>query len=261
MIGIYKITSPSNKIYIGQSIDIDKRFYKYKLLDCILQIRLYRSFNKYGIENHIFEVLEECDENQLNNKERYYQDLYDVIGKNGLNCKLTETEDKSGRLSEETKKKISESNKGKKLSKIHINKLKNKIISKEQREKLKIINLGKKHPKETRLKISKSNLGKKHTEESKIKMSLSSKGIKKTKEHCIKIGLCKKGKKLSEEHKFKISINSKQSKKVINTITGEIYNSIAEASLKLNIKNRTLSYQLNEAKINKTNLIFLNNEK
>jgi hypothetical protein len=25
MIGIYKITSPTDKIYIGQSIDIDKR--------------------------------------------------------------------------------------------------------------------------------------------------------------------------------------------------------------------------------------------
>ena len=30
LIGIYKITSPSNKIYIGQSLDIDRRFKTYK---------------------------------------------------------------------------------------------------------------------------------------------------------------------------------------------------------------------------------------
>jgi predicted GIY-YIG superfamily endonuclease len=31
-IGIYKITSPSNKIYIGQSINIERRIKQYKLL-------------------------------------------------------------------------------------------------------------------------------------------------------------------------------------------------------------------------------------
>lgn len=33
-IGIYKITSPSNKVYIGQSRNIDKRLLKYKRLIC-----------------------------------------------------------------------------------------------------------------------------------------------------------------------------------------------------------------------------------
>ena len=32
VVGIYKITSPSGKIYIGQSIDIQKRFKHYKQL-------------------------------------------------------------------------------------------------------------------------------------------------------------------------------------------------------------------------------------
>ncbi len=32
MIGIYKITNPEGKIYIGQSIDIDRRFKEYKRL-------------------------------------------------------------------------------------------------------------------------------------------------------------------------------------------------------------------------------------
>lgn len=39
-IGIYKIKSPSNRIYIGQSWDIDKRLNYYKRLLCKSQIKL-----------------------------------------------------------------------------------------------------------------------------------------------------------------------------------------------------------------------------
>lgn len=92
MIGIYKITSPSNKIYIGQSINIKKRFKKYKRLDCKSQPRLYKSFLKYGFINHLFEIIEECKFEELNIRERYWQDYYDVINEKGLNCVLTETD-------------------------------------------------------------------------------------------------------------------------------------------------------------------------
>ena len=34
MIGIYKITSPTKRIYIGQSINIEKRFKSYEKLNC-----------------------------------------------------------------------------------------------------------------------------------------------------------------------------------------------------------------------------------
>jgi group I intron endonuclease len=116
MIGIYKITNPNGKIYTGQSIDIKNRFIKYKCLDCKKQVRLYRSFNKYGIDNHKFDILLECKTSELNDKERYYQDLYQCVGKNGLNCVLTSSSDKSGARSEETKLKISNTLKGHKVS-------------------------------------------------------------------------------------------------------------------------------------------------
>lgn len=106
MIGIYKITSPSNRIYIGQSIDINKRFYNYLLKHCKSQTKLLHSFNKYNVKNHIFEILEECEESQLNNKERYWQDYYESNTQKGLNCRLTKTDDKSGKLSEKTKLKM-----------------------------------------------------------------------------------------------------------------------------------------------------------
>lgn len=89
MIGIYKITSPSGKVYIGQSRNIRKRFSVYKRKKCENQIRIYNSIMKYGWDNHIFEVIEECEIELLNERERYWQDFYNVIGKNGLNCILT----------------------------------------------------------------------------------------------------------------------------------------------------------------------------
>jgi group I intron endonuclease len=88
MIGIYKITSPKNKIYIGQSVNIKKRFIQYKNLHKSIkaQSKLYRSFKKYGVENHKFEVLVECCKTQLHDLETYYQILHSVTNENGLNC-------------------------------------------------------------------------------------------------------------------------------------------------------------------------------
>lgn len=112
MIGIYKITSPSGKIYIGQSIDIDKRFYLYSLNHCFRQVILYRSFNKHGFNNHILEVIEECNVDELDKKERYYQELYNAVGPNGMNCILQGTDEKRKVISDEIKNKISIANSG-----------------------------------------------------------------------------------------------------------------------------------------------------
>lgn len=89
MIGIYKITSPSKKVYIGQSIDIENRFKGYRSSLHQSSGFLKKSFFKYGTDSHTFEVLEECDISELNIRERYYQDFFSVIGKNGLNSILT----------------------------------------------------------------------------------------------------------------------------------------------------------------------------
>ncbi len=114
MIGIYKITNPKGKIYIGQSTLIEKRWSCYKALNCENQVRLYRSLLKHGISEHIFEVIEECNIEELNTKERYWQDYYQVLGEGGLNCKLTRTTDKSGKHSEASKQKMTETRTGQK---------------------------------------------------------------------------------------------------------------------------------------------------
>lgn len=111
--GIYKITSPNNRIYIGQSNDIRRRILTYfEPKGGSSQVRLKASFKKYGIDLHSFIILEDCEESLLNEKERYWQEHYDVLSKSGLNCKMTTTLDKSGRLSDETKKLIGDKTKG-----------------------------------------------------------------------------------------------------------------------------------------------------
>jgi group I intron endonuclease len=124
MIGIYKITSPSSRVYIGQSIDIERRFRFYKNMNCKLQPILYASMKKYGAKSHIYEIIEECEFSMLNIRERYWQDFYNVLN-GGLNCNLTETNESPKKHSEETKTKISNSNKGRKLSSEHKRKLSN----------------------------------------------------------------------------------------------------------------------------------------
>ena len=152
MIGIYKITSPSGKVYIGQSIDIEHRFYEYSLItNCESQVKLFRSLKKYGADEHIFEVLEECKIKDLNKRERYYQDYYNAL-EEGLNCRLTTTKDKSGKNSLESNLKRSKTLKGRKRGPrpdvIERNKIvhRGKTISDEHKESISKHFKGKPHP-------------------------------------------------------------------------------------------------------------------
>jgi len=65
--GIYKITSPSGRVYVGQSINIENRWNDYRKYKCKDQNLLYNSLMKYGVENHSFDVVElvERDENTM----------------------------------------------------------------------------------------------------------------------------------------------------------------------------------------------------
>lgn len=79
--GIYKITNIKTKeCYIGQAVSIKDRWVDH--VKCGLGIdtpagnKLYKSMQEYGVWNFSFEVLEECPRDQLNEKEKYYIDLY-----------------------------------------------------------------------------------------------------------------------------------------------------------------------------------------
>jgi group I intron endonuclease len=76
MVGIYKITNPKGKVYIGQSVNIPSRKNKYTLNHTKGQPKISRSITKYGFENHLFEIIEECSIEQLNEKETYWKQYY-----------------------------------------------------------------------------------------------------------------------------------------------------------------------------------------
>lgn len=84
-IGIYKIENKINhKCYIGQSINIEKRWKKHLAPSSYANpfsdkynYPLYRAFRKYKIENFEFSILELCDSKLLDEKEIYYIKLYD----------------------------------------------------------------------------------------------------------------------------------------------------------------------------------------
>ena len=89
MITIYKITSPSNRIYIGQTMNFERRKKEYKKNKCKAQTLLYNSFNKYGFENHSIEIIELVNKKEADTKEIYWIAYFKSFGTpKGLN--LTE---------------------------------------------------------------------------------------------------------------------------------------------------------------------------
>ena len=88
---IYKITNLiNNKCYIGQTIkNIEERWNRHKRdafnkKNYNYNYPLYKAFRKYGLENFSFEIIEECNISELNEKEIYWIQYYDSY-KNGYN--------------------------------------------------------------------------------------------------------------------------------------------------------------------------------
>lgn len=83
MVGIYKITNKiNNKSYIGQSVNIETRWLKHK--NDSHNIELKNDIQKLGLQNFTFEVLEECNTNDLDSREKYWISYYDTH-QNGYN--------------------------------------------------------------------------------------------------------------------------------------------------------------------------------
>lgn len=272
MIGIYKITSPSNKIYIGQSIDIEKRFMQYKLLRCKGQTILYNSFLKYGVENHKFEVICLCKISELNYQERFFQDCFSAVGVNGLNCCLTSTKTEKMVHSIDTRNKMSASRKGKKVSDKTKKKIsetaKGRIVSEKTRIKISESNKGQKRSEETRKKISEKSKkrvssietrkkigeslkGKICSIETRKKISESNKGRTNSENTRLKISLGNKGKKLSKE------TLEKRQRIVLHLLTGVFFDSAKDASICFRYKQTTFRNNLCGLNKNKTNCIYV----
>ena len=76
--GIYKFTNKFNqKVYIGQSIDINNRFNEHKN-NAINGMKgyFYNAIRKYGIDNFDFDILLECTIEELDYWEKFYISYY-----------------------------------------------------------------------------------------------------------------------------------------------------------------------------------------
>lgn len=157
---IYKITSPTDNVYIGQTSNYRKRMNAYRSLNCKDQPAVYNSLKKYGFEKHSIEIIESnIPEMCLNITETAYIMIYNSY-LNGLNStpfggsnrgwKMSEKQKEhlrklrtGSKLSQETRDKISEANKG-------------RIVSMETRNKISIIHNNKIFTKEYKQHLSES---------------------------------------------------------------------------------------------------------
>ena len=79
--GIYKITNQLNGVcYIGQAVDVAKRWKDHAKcglgIDAPASNKLYIAMQQDGLENFTWELLEKCTTNELNEKEKFYIELY-----------------------------------------------------------------------------------------------------------------------------------------------------------------------------------------
>lgn len=188
IIGIYKIVSPSGKIYIGQSWNIEARQRLYSFLACKEQSLLYRSLKKYGWSSHSFEIIHclppDILQNVIDAYEQLYMDAYKECGYILLNIRRAGAK---GKHSEATKRLMAEVKKRENLKPETRKKLSEAkmgwIPSKETRQLWSAQRKGKgtgyrdmsivlsSITLESRLKAAQSNRGQKRTEEQRKRMS------------------------------------------------------------------------------------------
>lgn len=83
---IYKLTTPDDKIYIGKTQNIVKRYYKYK--KCVEHGLMYIEVQKWGWDNINKEILYEGEYNEMlfSDLEKHYIRLFNTFeSNNGLN--------------------------------------------------------------------------------------------------------------------------------------------------------------------------------
>lgn len=238
--GIYKITSPSNRVYIGQSTNIYDRWKKYRILSSSRhQTRVHRSFLKHGIKNHKFEILHLCEPNELNELEVYYIQLYNSFNsKHGLN--LRGGGNSGGMLSQETKGRIGMAKRGKK----------SRPCPEDTRRKISVAQKGISRPNPP------WNKGKKLTEEQKKNFSGRTKGKKWSEERRRNFIRHKHTpdaiKKIADASKG----NTFARKIVLNTETGIYYDSAMEAAKIINMPNSSFAMRLSGRIKNETPFIY-----
>lgn len=138
----------TGKKYIGKSISISKRLNRHQknVRDGVVS-KFYNAVRKYGWENFIFGIIEECDESVLNEREIFYIETYKTLTE-GYNMTSGGDGGATYEITDEIRKRLSKSSKGRK------------------------------HTDEAKSKISKANRGRKWSNDAKQRLSEKLKGRK-----------------------------------------------------------------------------------
>lgn len=282
IVAIYKITSPSNRIYIGQTRNLSKRISSYRRLKKPGQPKLFYSIKKYGFESHTVEVVHklpiDVTQSVLNEYEELYMDLYKNANFDLLNVKAAGSR---GKHSLETIEKIKKNNARPMLGKNMSEDAKERIrqahfgmghseITKQRLREASTGNkncLGRPVPKDVREKIKKSLTGRKsspqaiqnaidgrkgyvHSELTKQKLRESNLGQKRSEESRLKMRNSQLGKKQSPE-----SIEKRKNalgKIILNMQTGIFYVGALDAAQSEGMVVSTLRSKLNGGAKNNT---------
>jgi len=189
--GIYKITSPSGRVYIGQSWNIKQRWYTYRSYCAKKQPLLQRSLEKHGAHSHEYEVLLRlpaiCDQRTMDAAELFFIAMFCDRGVAMMNLMSGGF---GGQHSEETKRKIGLKSKGRPPNKTSFKKG----------------DPPQKRTKKWRMRISIANQGKHHSDSARAKICAKRalQVIKHSPETCRKISESQKGKPhnwASDDHK------------------------------------------------------------
>jgi group I intron endonuclease len=153
MCGVYKITCDgNNKIYIGSSSNIEKRFkthLRQLRINKHINNHLLNSYKIYGEESLKFEIVEECDELSMLEREQYWMDLTKCYDREiGFNNTIKSDRPTGYKHTEENKLKMSFLKKGKPM---HPNTKKalmgkKRCMSDETKRKISISKIGDKNP-------------------------------------------------------------------------------------------------------------------
>lgn len=157
MVGIYRILSPTGRVYVGQTIGFDKRSYMYRSGRTHSQRLVHRSLKKYGFLAHSLEMIHELPKDvsrdTLNVYEKLYFDIYKDAGYSMLNIREP---GKCGKVSDATKEILSAQRRGRKLTDEWKEKVRKSLIGNKR-------SLGRKLSNDHRKKISASLIGNKRT--------------------------------------------------------------------------------------------------
>lgn len=206
---IYRIYFPaSNKCYIGQTIDLQRRMKQHFESGHLICKALWK-YNNYQVS-----ILHTCKSHDVANVLEI-EDIrnFNSVRPNGYNL----THGGGSEIPcQETKEKMRQAQLGKKSSAETKEKLRLAHLgikhSEERREKNRLAHLGHKHSEETKLKMRRAASGKKFSEESKEKMRLAqlgnqnALGAKHSEEAKEKTRLANLGRKHSEKAKLNMRL-------------------------------------------------------